>query len=372
MIIHPLYTQFFAQQRNDLNWQNFNSSAEEIELGPKEADFSVDDRTWCQTCTKVALIVLKIILFPWGLFEVIRFATHRVLMTALYPAQSWIVKAAIPAFKTKNLDQRRVTEAKDLASKNYIVRHVCLKKDGTSYSGLLIGKPETMQSGNWVLQATGNGHPVEQATSSAEEYQKIGYNLLLVNGPGVGRSEGMATTQNLWKSQEVALSFLEQAICAKRIVAAGFSLGGAVIGDAIVKHECDQKKHDYLVIRQMSFDSVSNVGRKMMKTRAPCLYPFSRFLSRLGDVEIDSVANSRKMIQMNIQEAIIQAGTDETDFHHDQIIHHKATLGRRLHKEGITTLKSFYYVPNGSHDRHLHSMPFEETRLAIKDWEATL
>ncbi len=373
MNILPLYANFFPadQVNRNLNWNDFSSSMKEIQYGPNEPDFSIDERTWTKTCLKVAFVVLKIVLFPWILFEGLRFIVNRILMTALYPAQSWIIKfCAKPKLKTGSLDQQRMEGATQLKAKNYVMRHVVLQKDGTSFSGVLVGKPETLNNGKWVLQATGNLEPIEKFLTCkenyADAYQRKKYNLLMVNGPGVGRSGGMATTDNLWEPQEIAITFLEQVIHATKIVIAGFSLGAAASGQGIVKHEFKDPKPQCLAISQMSFDSVSNVGRKMMKTKAPCLYPFSRFLSKFGRVDIDSIDSAKKMVEMGIPQAIIQAGTSFEDYHHDGIVPPKGTLGRRLHKLNIKQLKTFYFVDKGS-----HSLPMKQTLQAIEDWEAT-
>jgi hypothetical protein len=357
MVINPIYAHLSP---------TLNSTREELEFGPSLPDFSIDQRTWCKTCQKIALLVLKIALFPWFLFEVVRWVTQRLLMASLYPAQSSYVKCfKKTAHRTANLDLCRLQIPEQLAGGHPIIRHVRLEKDGISFSGLLLSTAATIQNGKWILQATGSHEPIERAAHLLEAYQTVGFNLLMVNGPGVGRSEGMANAETLGDPQEMGITFLETAINANRVVIAGFSLGGAAIGRAIEEHEFKVDEKNYLVIRQMSFDKVSNVGRKMFRKKGSCLTHFSRFLTWLGKIEIDNLTSSKRLLELNIPEEIIQSGDADT-FTDDGIVMEKATLGRRLKKEGIVhpELKSFRNVPNSG-----HTMPIESTLDAIRDWE---
>lgn len=356
--MNPVYNHFLTRT----SWESFNSTPEELRFGPKDVDFSIDQRTWCQTCKKVSLFIFKIILFPWIIYDGISFLLQRILMMNLYPAQSTIVKYCMrPAFKTANLDQVRVEIPASFPGK--IIRHVRLEKDGHSYSGLILSTAEKIQNRKWILQATGNLDCFERAAKCMNPYLETDYNVLIVNGPGVGRSDGIATTQNLGKPQEIGISYLEKALGAKEIVMAGFSLGGAAIGEAIMEHEF-KNDIDYLAIRQMSFDKVSNVGRKIMEKNGICLAPFSKFLAILGNTETDSTEASKKLIELEIPEAIVHAGSSSSSFDFDGVIPIKATHGARLQKEGITKHKYFYHVPEGKHE-----LPFIQTIQAINDWQ---
>jgi alpha-beta hydrolase superfamily lysophospholipase len=369
MKISEVYTQYFSPNAADpRNWESLNSTAEELRYGPNEPDFSIDNRTCCSTCKKIALLLLKIILVPWILYEAITFVAQRIAMAALYPAQSFFVKCCRPSLRTSHLDRRREELPERFAEQGYVIRHVKLEKDGTDYSGLWMGSPETLDNGKWVLHATGNVQPIERAVDLVDSFQSIGYNLLMVNGPGVGRSDGIATAATLGEPQDIGISFLEHAIKANRLVLSGFSLGGAALGEAIHNHdfhlEGDEHKH-YLVIRSMCFDSVGNVGRK--KTSKGCFAPFSKCVANWTKLEADNVASSRKLLELQIPEVIIQAGEGDT-FAHDGMIPEKATLGRRLQKEGITDpeLKQFINVPGAR-----HHVPIETILDVIRTWDDT-
>lgn len=78
-----------------------------------------------------------------------------------------------------------------LDASGYESKHIGLKINGVVYSALQITHSDNK---GWVLQATGNGEPIEySAVFFAKTYKNMGLNVLLVNGPGVGRSGGRAT-----------------------------------------------------------------------------------------------------------------------------------------------------------------------------------
>jgi hypothetical protein len=324
----------------------------------------------------VGALVFKVLCY----YKSVQYIAQRFVMFPLYPAQNGLVKAIMPHFETHKLNTDRFKGALSLKSKGFIVRDVNLEKNGIRYSGLLIAHEETIGNRQWVLQATGNAQPIEQGFVDidkqgryiAEEgaprsnfsfssfYQKQGFNLLLINGPGVGKSEGKATAQSMGDAQQVGISFIETALKANKIVIAGFSLGGAAIGQAILQHafKGDVK---YLVVRQMTFDRVSTICAKIVARASPFLEKFVvKQLIKWTGLEIDSVAASKKLQQLGIQEVIVQRSAVEScqsnsipclnQFETDGVIVPEASLGYALVKEGVTEDKVFCPLPEAEHD----------------------
>ncbi len=358
------YNNLFHPARN---WDAFRSTQEELRLGPLNPDFTIDNRSYWKTCKKVALVILKIILFPWILYEGIRYVFQRLAMAALYPAQSSILKSCIlPEMKTEALDIARMH-----VPPNSIVRHIKLVKDGISYSGLLMGSPGTIENGKWVLQATGNAQPVEYCQFYFQSYQIVGYNLLMINGPGVGRSEGTATAESLGYPQEIALSYLEQVIQATRVVLSGFSLGSGAISQAIKEHEFQFETTKYLVIQQMTFDSTANVAHKFLTHRntccTSCLAPIAKCIIQWTGLNVDNTDASRRLSELGIPEVIIQAG-NSAEFQHDGIIPIEAAHARRVLQESLVAHKYIYRIPNGSHNESTHPQAIH----AIHNWQLGL
>ena len=359
-----VYTNLFHPARD---WNAFRSTQEELRLGPLTADFTIDNRSCWKTCKKVALAILKIILFPWILYEGIRYLFQRLAMAALYPAQSAILKSCIlPEMKTEALDIARIH-----VPPGSIIRHIKLVKDGISYSGLLMGSPGTIENGKWVLQATGNAQPIEYSESYFHDYQSTGYNLLMVNGPGVGRSEGTATAESLGHPQEIALTYLEQVIQATRIVLSGFSLGAGAISQAIKEHDFQFETTKYLVIQQMTFDSTANVAHKFLSHRntccTSCLAPIARCIIQWTGLNVDNTDASRRLLELEIPEVIIQAG-NSVGFQHDGVIPAEATHARTVLQEQMVAHKYIYRIPNASHNESAHAQRIH----AIQNWQLGL
>ena len=320
------------------------------------------------TAKKAALFVVKLIIFPWGLYELARYALQRLIMIPLYPAQSRIVKCFFSnSLGEEALKAKREEEFNWLRSRGYICKHLTfVGKDGNRYSAVSAAHRSTINNGRWVLQAGGNGEPVEHMLRFAPNYQQMSLNFLAVNGPGVGWSEGTATPETMADAQEAALRFLEEITQAKTILIAGRSLGGAAVGQMVLNHEF-KSDIGYTVCRQMSMDRISNVAAKLVAKIGREIGPRAGWvleklegsIKRLiiwSGCEIDSVAASKKLQKAGIQEIIVQAGTPFPnratavgDFTDDGPITPTASLGRALIEDGITANKHFILLSTEDH-----------------------
>ncbi len=336
---------------------------DEFLIHNNKPDFTVvDEVNNLQTTSSIAF---KIALLPRTIHEAIKWTVQRGIMSKLYPAQNSLKKMIVAKFQNQYLDEEREKIALQLRSEGYVVRHLTLEKNFVRYSALLIGHERQIENGKWILQAPGNNGPIEKdAINFAHHYHQVGYNLLMVNGPGVGRSEGAATPESLGNAQEVGIRFLEEELDAKKIIIAGYSLGGAAVGMAIQSHDFQLEKRNYLVIRQMTFDRTSNIFTNYAHILYPRLKPITKKLVIWADCEMDSVAASKKLDALGIPEYVIQAG-DETAFSHDGMIPMRSTLAYRLFKEGLASKsKRFFRIPGAS-----HAIPYEKTVEAISSWD---
>ena len=377
----PLYDAFF--QNNTLPLEKFVSTEKEITtpLSQRPVDFSVqtETREWKDTANEIVILFKKTIIFPWGIYELGRYVIQRIIMMPLYPLQSRIVtffaNIIRPCFSKSNLDLLRCSHAFFLSHEQAILRDVVFEKNGVLYSGILIGKESTIKNGNWVIQATGNMEPVE--VGALEEFAdfytiELGYNVLLINGPAIGKNGGHATPESMGDLQELGITYLETAIKAKKIVIAGRSLGGAAINHAIVKH---QFKPDikYLVIRQMTFDRASHIISVVVGTFLPKVV--SDLVAKVviwSGCEMDCIEASRKLQELNIKEVIVQS-TNKTieegnlpkmeDFSCDGPIPAEASLGHGLIKENVVENKVFICL---RHAEHLDPYTIRAARKEIR------
>lgn len=316
--INALYTQLFSGHTP--SWEVLQTRHDSQEaLFPSEIDFA------CQapdpTIKRIMSLALKILILPWGLYEGVRYLVARAIMRRVYPAQTM--------HSREHLDSLR---QQILAEEGRITRHVVLEKNGVRYSGILSTKAGTTGSRKWVLHAAGNQSSAELAfTSSANliaTYMSQNYNILLVNGPGVGRSESFATAERLGDAQQVGISYLETALKANRIILSGHSLGGAAIGRAILQHTFKADIH-YFVIRTMTFSWLSHIVEKLSGR-------FFKTLIHWSGQEMDNVAASRKLQQLRIHELVIKGEKDEmmAGVHlHDSLQEEANQEHRTLHLE---------------------------------------
>jgi alpha/beta superfamily hydrolase len=359
----PIYQTYFPASGavdKKMNWNGFASSTEELSSSP-QVDFSIQDDTWLDLAGRVGLLVLKIVLFPWGIYELCRYGVQRLIMAPLYPAQNSLVKyifGSHVSIDEASSDQERRWSASSLKRDGFVVRHVSLEKNGARYSGMLVGRKDKIQNGKWVLQATGNLEPIEtSAKQFAKLYAQCGFNTLLINGPGVCRSKGEADPKTMGEAQALGLSFLETAIKAKKIVISGRSLGGAATSQAILQHTF-KKDVKYLVMRQMTFDRASTICSKIVESAVPLLSGFAKFLVQWSGCEMDSVEASKKLSKLGIKEVIVQNGNRHVhsfevpkpeDFASDGVIPADASLGKALVSEGVTKNKIFYCLKGLGH-----------------------
>jgi len=330
-------------------------------INDRIADFEMNDFVSLgEKVKRVALTILKVIILPWGLYELTKYTIQRLIMIPLYPLQSRILKLFIPNWSDKALEVYRLMTVRYLREgndadagvvKDFVVRSVVLKRNGVLYDGIAIGKPETIDNGKWIIQATGNGEPWEHtATYFAENYAKDGFNTLMVNGPACGRSQGHATPESMGDVQDLAITFAEEVLGATKIGMAGRSLGGAAMGRAVMKHTFKEDV-DYFALFQMTFDRSSNIASKMVKkvlkgstlmnwVGEKRIGSFVKWLIKWSGCEMDNVEAARKLGELGIRTIVAQSTLDgvpvePTSKDHiggDGVIPARASLAYRLLK----------------------------------------
>ncbi len=407
----PLYNQYFPNNTSEsvesVDWTDFENIVQECEasLSARSVDFSICDTTWVDLGKSALELTLKVIVIVSGVYffggadllqrmsqillnsmtpsllrqsqnlfplvmrignvalkllfysTTLRYIVQRVVMTFIYPAQSCLLRRlSLPHLSVQNLNLQRKQIGE--SSNEFICRDVVLEKNGVRYSGMLMGHRDTIHNGNWALQAVGNGESIERLIEhTAQVYYQDKFNILMINGPSVGKSQGTATPSTMGDAQDIGISYLETALKAKKIVIAGRSLGGAAIGLAILKHHF-KKDVKYLVVQQMTFDCTSNIAAKMVGQMSSFPEWVVAKVIQVSGCEMDSVKASKKLQKEGIQEVIIQASNRAIpkeelpsleDFITDSVIMKTASLGYALIQKGITDNKVFRCLPNEGH-----------------------
>jgi len=292
----------------------------------------------------------------------VRYTLQRILMIPLYPAQSLLFREIFSPQSRLRSNDLDIKRAEIIASNNlegFLYKEISIRKNGIEYNGIMAYRPQYLENGNWVLQATGNAEPIEYSIENVSRiYDAIEFNTLMINGPYVGKSNGEATPDSMGDAQEAGLCYLERVVKANNIVIAGRSLGGAAIGQAILKHNFRQDKK-YIVVRQMSFDRVSNLCAKFIGCSEKSIFDiFIKNIVKFCGCEINSIDASKKLQSLRIRELIVQDTKkifrgnelpDLSDFKDNFPIPREASLGHALIKSGITENKGFYGLMNVHH-----------------------
>lgn len=335
--ILPIYNKLFSSDSapTSSDWEAFKTNPDSPDVKiPSYVDLCVTTkvRTWQELAYDVMVIIVKIVIFPLIIYDGIKYLVGRIVMKFVLPAQLR-PKLDVDAYRRKMIGKNQ----------DIIIRHVTLQKDGINYRGLLCGHEANLSNGNWALHAVGNNVPIEYVVPDSiqpyfESKLGSGYNVLLVNEPNVGRSEGLSDPENMANSQEVGISFLESAVKAKKIVLTGHSIGGASIGKAILQHEF-KPNIDYRVIQLMTFDKLSHMAELAVGRLGRKVFHWLGY-------EMDNVASSRKLEEHNIPEIVIQGEDDE--------VMKRASLKDALQTNGITKNKTFHVIPNAEHNDFPH------------------
>jgi hypothetical protein len=247
------------------------------------------------------------------------------------------------------------------AWKKECITPVTLEKNGVKYSGWTICHPQNKNNGNWTVIGLENNATAEQLIEKEEfNYQMgAGFNILVMNPPGVGLSQGTSTPASLGEVQDLALTYLENR-GAKKIAMLGRSLGGAAIGQGILQHTF-KSNIKYLAIPHMTFGSLSQAVHGLVKKRISCLASTAASLIRWTGLEMNTVAASEKLSKNQIREIVVNRFTNGR-YTDDEIISAEASLGYMLSLKSITRHKS---LPSSENPLDLkHNSKYVEPYIA--------
>jgi hypothetical protein len=328
--IYDSFSDWESFQTIDDDMKDWQSKAADLKIG-KSTGLSIDS------------IPAEAAIFSWSLYELSKLCIKQISLWLLYPAQL-ASKLQLDQWRKQILIERNQNQT--------ISRHARLEKNGASYSALLIGRRENLSNGRWVLHANGNRASFEKEClhnpDYLDPYLDAGYNVLLVNGPGVGRSCYMSSLDQLGEAQDLGLHLLESALKAHTIVMTGFSIGAAAQSLAIHQHTFLTGQCEYIVVRLATFSRLSDLIQKL-------LGPFGKSVLAWIGCEIDSVAASQKLESLGIHEIIFQ---NECDW-----LIRGVELSSAFAKDSTT--KSIHTIPDQGHYYIAH----REVLSELEKWE---
>ena len=261
-----------------------------------------------------------------------------------------------------SIDDRRSSLASSLKTSDYVFRRMNLEKSGICYEAFLIGHKDTIENGNWVSISGKGEHSVrieggesfaDNVNHYLEKFNKLGLNILYVNGPGVGRSSGFPTSYALGAAQEAGMQLLEKCVKAKKIVLLGTSVGGGSQSKAIESHDfsyAKENKIEYIVWSDRTFDTLSNFASPIFLLVKPIFY--------LLGIELDCVKAAHKLQKLKIKHFVTYNSLDD-------VIPKEASLHTALEKLQIRGLRS--YDINNRNIRHHQNLSDEAQNFVEQD-----
>lgn len=193
---------------------------------------------------------------------------RNLVTTILFPIKiyqaihSLLGRLVVPASLSK-IDTKELSIRSDM---DWFVKRVAIEVDGLVVDGALLGRHKNIASKRWILYSNGNGEFFERNLMSSY-FRALCYNLdanaVVFNYPGVGASNGRTERDDLKRSYQAWLAFLEDSekgIGAKEIIGFGYSLGGGVQADAITGHSFKENVR-YLFIKSHTFSNLSSIAK---------------------------------------------------------------------------------------------------------------
>lgn len=251
-----------------------------------------------------------------------------------------------------------------LEGRGCIVRKISLYKSGTTYNAVLIAPSQSIENGKWTINALGNGMAMEPYISRlVEENFDNESNTLLVNGPSVGSNNGWPTRYQMGAGFEAGIQLLEREVEATHIIMRGLSLGGGMMGEAILNHDFTEgmkKNIRYLSITDRSFSRLSAIA-------AAFVAQIVKLIFYITGTELDGVGAARKLSQLGIQQIVIQhKSKDGTGG--DGVIPNNVSTAYELHADQTLTNKIFLESKSVSHNGPLPDKIKNKLNDHIKDF----
>ena len=130
-----------------------------------------------------------------------------------------------------------------------------------------------------VLFFYGNGDSMVSARATAEVFRGMGYHAIIVDYAGFGMSGGKASEQGCYDAAEAAYQYVltRPDVDPKRLVSAGWSLGGGVAVDLAYRHRDDGTMCGLMTFS--TFTSVVDMGRQTYPFLPISLMLKHRFMS---------------------------------------------------------------------------------------------
>ncbi|MFK5913657.1 MAG: alpha/beta hydrolase [Woeseiaceae bacterium] len=206
-------------------------------------------------------------------------------------------------------------------------------KNKTKIHGWYLPQPEAKKT---ILFFHGNGGNISHRGDSIYIFHKLKLNVLIMDYPGYGNSEGTPSEENIYQSASLAWKFLltNKKINPKNIIIFGRSLGGVVAVDLASKVKAGG------LILESTFSSIRDILKIIMPSLSNFIY--LRY----------SMDSFNKIDKVDAPVLVIHSAEDEVI---------PVELGQKLFS-GISSEKEFLYIEGSHNDGFMRSIrPYMQT-----------
>lgn len=272
--------------------------------------------SWNTTsCAKrITKVVLKIIIFPIGLYELLHGLAGLVILPSSVVCLSWW-------FKNKMHQSRRQIDLQTSGPDGWVYKRITLQFDSLKVDTVIAGQRKNIDNGRWMISVGGNfdfyertiihgaGRPIASACDS---------NIVFFNYPATMCSSGVLPGR---EKMEKATRGVIRFVCdkfgglgAKEVIAYAHSIGGGVIGDVISNPRFDPQV-PFAILLSRTFCNLAAAAKHLV-----CA-PAASLVKALGW----NFKPAEALRRNTCHSIIVQTG--EAGFsHHDDIIAAEAAL----------------------------------------------
>jgi uncharacterized protein len=246
-----------------------------------------------------------------------------------------LVPAQLTAWKNK----QKLNEKRQNLSRNYNTKEInVITQDNIQLNAMIFKHPTNFfsffKSKKILIRFGGQNENYENHNGYIAKAHKLGYDLLLFNYRGVGKSNGSPSPEGLIKDGRAAIDYaLSLGYNPKNIIVHGFSLGGAIATKTLASDQEHYQKVKF--INDRSFSSV-----KAVINNFTILGFFKFILSSLLNIfnwNIDVVNDWKKLKNSKL---ILVSDTDD-------FIPYKGSLAYAIGRdscERVNVLKNYSHV----------------------------
>lgn len=270
--------------------------------------------------SKIAKQIFSYLFFPIAIYNLL----HSLLGKFIIPTSS----SSKTGYDEKALTEERL---KILDNREFNYKRLTLEVDGYKIDTLLMGKPDNLSNGRWILVSQGAEDYYETSLSSSSSNDvktimgKLNSNAIFFNYPKT--SSGMPNRYVMAKAHITILNFLENKVNATEIIDYSQSLDAGIQSDALKDHEL-KKDIKYVFVKSRTFSNLSSESSHYYNR-------FIGFIIKILGWNLDCQASSRKL---NAPEIILQKAdversreiTKTDNISNDGVIFPEASLAKAL------------------------------------------